>query len=112
MNTDVSRREFLKWSMGGTMSIAGTLPNARGMLISILGPESVVKFEGLSIDGSTLSLESGWKFRSGDDLGWAKPDLDELYERHSGGDAVDQLGRRAKFPIPAVETAGPESLAL
>jgi len=77
MNTDVSRREFLRWSMGGTMSIAGTLPNAQAMLISILGPESVGRSEGLSIDGSTLSLESGWKFRSGDDLDWAKPDLDD-----------------------------------
>jgi uncharacterized protein len=31
----------------------------------------------LSVDASTLSLDSGWKFRSGDDLNWAKLDLDD-----------------------------------
>ena len=31
----------------------------------------------LSLDGTTLSLDSKWKFKTGDDLNWAKPDSDD-----------------------------------
>ncbi|MGA3263009.1 MAG: hypothetical protein ABSC47_03075, partial [Terracidiphilus sp.] len=77
MNKKVSRREFLEMSLGGAMLMTGTLPNAQAMLISIVSPESLLDSDELSIDGSSLSLNSGWKFKAGDDLNWAKPDLDD-----------------------------------
>ena len=63
--------------MAGTGLMTRALPSAHAMLISVVSPESIVDSDELSSDGSTLSLRSGWKFRSGDDVNWAKPDLDD-----------------------------------
>jgi hypothetical protein len=57
--------------------MAGALPGARAIFISLSPPESVFGANALAVDGSVIRLDSDWKFKGGDDLDWVRPDLDD-----------------------------------
>lgn len=82
----MDRREFLSGAAAITASAAcgHTLP-----LLHAPSKDEVDLGGTFSVDGSTLSLDSGWKFKSGDDLNWAEPDLDDK----------DWVGVRPYYPL-------------
>ena len=50
-------------------------------------------FSGKEVVASTVDLEKGWKFKAGDDLTWAKPDVDDSkWESISTGQSWENQG--------------------
>jgi DUF1680 family protein len=73
----MDRRDFFRSAAALTATAAYGWSTPFLLYPDINGTDSAVDAAALSIDGATLSLNSGWKFKSGEDLNWAKPDLDD-----------------------------------
>ena len=47
------------------------------LFAALAGVMLLISCSGKTSSSGTLSLEKGWRFREGDDLNWAKPDIDD-----------------------------------